>query len=212
MRLFRPGLLAHWLYPEALFRVRTTDKVLYLTFDDGPDPASTPRLLEILKAHDIAALFFCNGNSAEKYPDMMIKIRDEGHLTGNHGYNHFDGWRTDPGDYENDVNRAANFTSYKLFRPPFGRLSLKQKKFLLKSYKLILWDIMAYDFDPEFGSKRSLRILKDKIRPGSIIVLHDTSSSCANIILDEFITFAVTAGYRFDGINQADSDLIHHFF
>jgi peptidoglycan/xylan/chitin deacetylase (PgdA/CDA1 family) len=200
MRLFRPGLLARWLYPEAVFRIRTTEKVLYLTFDDGPDRGSTPQLLEILKAHNIAALFFCTGSRAEIYPDIMIKIRDEGHLIGNHGYNHSDGWRTSPGDYVSDAIRAANFTSDKLFRPPFGRLSLKQKKILLKSYKIVLWDIMAYDFDPRFGSERSLRILKDKIRPGSIIVLHDTSSSCTNIIMEEFLIFAADSGYRFEVI------------
>jgi peptidoglycan/xylan/chitin deacetylase (PgdA/CDA1 family) len=211
MRLFRPGLLARWLYPEAIFRIRTTEKVLYLTFDDGPDRSSTPQLLEILKAHNIAALFFCNGKRAEINPDIMIKIREEGHLTGNHGYNHSDGWRTSSGDYISDVIRAANFTSDKLFRPPFGRLSLKQKQILLKSYKIILWDIMAYDFDPGFGIERSLRILKDKIRPGSIIVLHDTPSSCANIILDEFLDFAAASGYRFEVINKVDSDLTHHF-
>lgn len=198
MHLFRPGLLARWLYPEAVFRISTTEKVLYLTFDDGPDQGSTPRLLEILKAHNITALFFCNGKRAELCPDIMIKIRDDGHLIGNHGYNHSDGWRTGTGDYVSNVIRAANFTSDKLFRPPFGRLSLKQKRILLKSYKIFLWDIMPYDFDPRFGSERSLKVLKDKLRPGSIIVLHDTSSSCANIILDEFITFAVTLGYRFD--------------
>ena len=150
MRLFRPGLLARWLYPEAVFRISTTEKVLYLTFDDGPDQDSTPRLLEILKAHNIAALFFCNGNRAEIYPDIMVKIRDEGHLIGNHGYNHSNGWRTGTGDYVSNVIRAANFTSDKIFRPPFGRLSLKQKRILLKSYKIFLWDIMPYDFDPRY--------------------------------------------------------------
>ncbi len=204
MRLFRPGILARWLYREAIFRIRTTEKVLYLTFDDGPDRSSTPQLLEILKAHNIAALFFCNGKNAELNPDIMIKIREAGHLTGNHGYSHIDGWRAGSEVYVSDVIRAANFTSDKLFRPPFGRLSLKQKRILLKSYKIILWDLMAYDFDPRFGSERSLRILKDKIRPGSIIVLHDTSSSCVNTILDEFLNFAADSGYRFEVIDKVD--------
>ncbi len=132
-------------------------------------------------------------------------------MTGNHGYNHFDGWRTSSGAYISNVIRAANFTSDKLFRPPFGRLSLKQKQILLKSYKIILWDLMAYDFDPGFGSERSLKILKEKIRPGSIIVLHDTPSSCSNIILDEFLDFAAASGYRFEMINKVDSELTHHF-
>ena len=205
MRLFRPGLLAGCLYPEALFRIKTTEKVLYLTFDDGPDPVPHLNCLKFLKHIILPPCSSAMGSRAEKNPDIMIKIREEGHLIGNHGYNHSDGWHTSSGDYISDVIRAANFTSDKLFRPPFGRLSLKQKKILLKSYKIVLWDIMAYDFDPRFGSERSLKILKEKIRPGSIIVLHDTPSSCANIILDEFLDFAAASGYRFEVIDGFDS-------
>jgi peptidoglycan-N-acetylglucosamine deacetylase len=201
MRLFRPGFFVRCLFPEAIFRIKTTEKILYLTFDDGPDPASTPFLIDILERHGVKALFFCNGRAAEKYPGLMEKIRTDGHLIGNHGYSHFDGWRTESGIYLNDVNRASVFTSDKIFRPPYGRLSIKQKKRLLKSYKIILWDVMPYDFDISFGGGNSLRIIKNKIRPGSIIVLHDTSSSSANIIINEFLTFAIASGYRFELID-----------
>ena len=201
MRLFRPGLLAGWLYPEVLFRIRTTEKVLYLTFDDGPDPVSTPHLLDILEAHNIKALFFCNGRAAEKFPNLIKQICNRGHLIGNHGYNHYDGWKTDSNKYINDIVRASDFTSDKIFRPPYGRLLAEQKRRLLKSYKLVYWDLMPYDFDKSFGSGKSLRILKNRIRPGSIIVLHDTSSSCANEIISEFVTFAIRAGYRFELID-----------
>lgn len=197
MRLFRPGLVAGCLYPDALFRIKTSEKRLYLTFDDGPDAESTPRLLDILRKHEISAIFFCNGAAAEKYPELIHQIRREGHNIGNHGYSHLDGWRTDALNYISDVKRASKLTSDKFFRPPFGRLSFRQAR-LLRQYKLILWDIMAYDFDSSFGSKKSLRILERKIRPGSIIVLHDTASSCANEILDEFILFALGKGYRFN--------------
>ena len=197
MRLFRPGLLAGFLYPEAIFRIKTSEKKLYLTFDDGPDPVSTPRLLDFLRKHKISALFFCNGNAAEKYPELIQLIRQHGHLIGNHGYSHLNGWRTGSQKYINDVERASKLTSDKIFRPPFGGLSFRQAR-LLRQYKLVFWDIMAYDFDRSFGSEKSLSILKRKIRPGSIIVLHDTISSCANEILDEFIPYALGKGYRFD--------------
>jgi peptidoglycan/xylan/chitin deacetylase (PgdA/CDA1 family) len=197
MRLFRPGLFAGCLYPGALFRIKTTEKRLYLTFDDGPDPVSTPRLLDILRKHEISAVFFCNGDAAEKYPELIHLIRHDGHLIGNHGYSHLNGWRTDGVKYVNDIKRASKLTSDIILRPPFGRLSFRQAR-LLRPYKLILWDIMAYDFDSSFGSKKSLTILKRKIRPGSIIVLHDSESSCANMIMEEFIIFAVNEGYRFE--------------
>jgi peptidoglycan/xylan/chitin deacetylase (PgdA/CDA1 family) len=201
MRLFRPGLMARCLYPEAIFRIKTTEKILYLTFDDGPDPFSTPLLLDIFERHGVKALFFCDGDAAGKYPDLMDKIRNMGHMIGNHGYSHLNGWLKESDKYIKDVTRASKFTSDKIFRPPYGRLSLKQKKILLKSFKIFFWDIMPYDFDKTFGIKRSLGILKDKIRPGSIIVLHDTVTSCANKIVGEFITYAVSEGYRFELIN-----------
>jgi peptidoglycan/xylan/chitin deacetylase (PgdA/CDA1 family) len=198
MRLYRPGFLAGWLYPEAIFRIKTTGKVLCLTFDDGPDPVSTPELLDILGKYQIRAIFFCSGSAAEKYPVLMNEMRNAGHLIGNHGYGHLNGWRTDSAEYINDVIKASFLTSDKIFRPPFGRLSIKQKKRLRGSYKIIFWDIMAYDFDITFGSDKSLRMLKNKIRPGSIIVLHDTASSCANAILEEFLTHSLKEGYIFE--------------
>jgi peptidoglycan-N-acetylglucosamine deacetylase len=197
MRLFRPGPLAGCLYPEALFRVKTTEKVLYLTFDDGPDPVSTPQLLRILKKYEIKALFFCNGSAAERNFYLVTQMQSEGHAIGNHGYNHYDGWKTETLKYVADVVKAAEFTSERIFRPPFGRITSRQMK-LLNSYQIVFWDMMAYDFDLTFGSKKSLRILKDKMRPGSVIVLHDTFSSAANTIIEEFITHALKEGYKFE--------------
>ena len=198
MRLFRPGFLAGCLYPEALFRIKTTDKVLYLTFDDGPDPVSTPPLLDILARHNIRVLFFCKGNAAEKNPGLMNLLSSGGHLLGNHGYSHLNGWRTDSEKYCEDVKKASTFTSGKIFRPPFGRISVNQKRKLSGSYKIVFWDIMAYDFDAAFRPEKCLNLLKRKIRPGSIIVLHDKVSSCANAIVEEFINFAKREGYRFE--------------
>ena len=120
MRLFRPSFPARWLYPDATFRIKNGRQVLYLTFDDGPDPLSTPLLLDILNKYNIKALFFCNGKSAEKYSDLMNKIRADGHATGNHGFNHLDGWKTDSETYINDVIRASEFTSGIMFQTAFS--------------------------------------------------------------------------------------------
>jgi peptidoglycan/xylan/chitin deacetylase (PgdA/CDA1 family) len=198
MRLFRPGFLAGCLYPEALFRIKTAEKVLYLTFDDGPHPDSTPILLTLLKKHNISASIFCTGKAASQYPDLVKRINDDSHVIGNHTFKHIDGWRTGANEYVNDINRAAEFTSDGIFRPPFGRLRLKQYIMLKKRFRIVFWDLMAYDFDSSFGSEKSLNLLKRKIRPGSIIVLHDTATSCANQILEEFIKYAFSEGYKFD--------------
>jgi hypothetical protein len=97
-----------------------------------------------------------------------------------------------------DVEKAAEFTSDSLFRPPYGRIKINQYRTIKRSYKIIMWDIMPYDFDRKFGGERSLSILKNKICPGAIIVLHDSPQSTVLEFLDIFIRFAYGEGYRFD--------------
>lgn len=198
MRFFKPCFVAGWIYPNALFRVKTSEKLLFLTFDDGPDPESTPVLLEILKKYSIQVIFFCNGREAEKYPEIIGQIKSQGHLLGNHGYNHLNGWRTSTEDYISDIEHAAGFTSSDLFRPPYGRLSPDQYRKLRYKYRILFWDIMPYDFDINFGVSDSLEILRKNIRPGSIIVFHDTGESGVLKFLEEFILFSKNEGYRFD--------------
>jgi peptidoglycan/xylan/chitin deacetylase (PgdA/CDA1 family) len=198
MRLFRPSYFAAMLYPEALFRMKTPDRILCLTFDDGPDPGSTPGLLAILRDLDIHAVFFCNGRSAEKYPSLINKIISDGHTVGNHGFSHLNGWLTSCKKYCDDAGRASQFTSDRLFRPPYGRLRLNQYRRLRRTYTIFFWDLMAYDFDKTFGAEKSLELLNRKVRPGSIIVLHDTPASTCSYFLQEFIETSINKGYRFE--------------
>ena len=197
MRFFSISSLARLIYPDALFRIKTREKILYLTFDDGPDPDSTPELLEILEKHNIKAAFFCDGRAAELYPWLVQKIRGKGHQVGNHGYNHLNGWGTSLRDYCNDVDHASGFTSGKLFRPPYGLLRINQYRRLRNTFKIVFWDVMPYDFDREISPERSLKILNKKIRPGSVVVLHDSHDSAARIFLNEFIEGSVKRGYSF---------------
>ena len=198
MRLFRPGLIARWLYPDAIFRKGTADKILYLTFDDGPDPDSTPRLIDILDKYNIKGVFFCDGRAARKYPDLISKIKSCGHVIGNHGYNHLNGWKTSLTRYISDVTKASPYTSESLFRPPYGRLRFNQFSKLRKTFKIVFWDIMIYDFDSSFDTEKLLTIIKKKIRPGSVIVLHDTHKSSANEFIEEFLLYALKEEFRFD--------------
>lgn len=185
------------LYPEAIFRIKTEEKHLLLTFDDGPDPVSTPRILEILSKHRVYAIFFCTGIKAEKYPGLMETIRSYGHTIGNHGYSHLSGWKTSKSSYIADIEKADGLTSPDLFRPPYGMLTPWQYKALKKKYKIFFWDLMPFDFDTSFGSGNVFKVLKEKIRPGSIIVLHDSPLSYAAGLLDEFLEYANAEGYRF---------------
>jgi peptidoglycan-N-acetylglucosamine deacetylase len=197
MRFFRPGWIAGCIYPGALFRIDTKEKLLYLTFDDGPDPDSTPALLGLLSSRQIRCIFFCNGKNAEKHPELLSAILSGGHSIGNHGYSHPDGWKTKTVTYIEDAGKAEKVTSGSLFRPPFGRMKPAQFRLLRKKYRIVLWDLMPYDFDRSFGSENVLKILKTRIRTGSVIALHDSRHSCALEILPEFIDYAVGEGYRF---------------
>ena len=197
MRLFRPCIFSGWLYPEALFRIKSTEKMLCLTFDDGPDPASTPGLLDILDQYHVKAVFFCSGQAAEKYPSLVEKIKEKGHIAGNHGFSHIDGWKTNTEDYCENADHASRFLPGRLFRPPYGRITISQYRKLKKKFRIVFWDLMAYDFDAGFGAAGSLSVLKRKIRRGSVIVLHDKPQSSANSILPEFLNSAISRGYRF---------------
>jgi peptidoglycan-N-acetylglucosamine deacetylase len=197
MRLFRPCFFVQWFYSDALFRIKSTEKILYLTFDDGPDPGSTLKLLDILDLHDIKAQFFCSGEAAKQYPHLIQAIKARGHLLGNHGFYHLNGWMTPLDKYVLNTEDAAKYTCSDFFRPPYGRLRLRQYRLLKRRFKIVFWDLMPYDFDLSFGRDKVLRTLKIKIRPGSIIVLHDTSGSLANEVLTEFLSFALSKRYVF---------------
>ena len=202
MKFFRPWFFQKYFYPDVIYRVRTNEKILYLTFDDGPGPGSTKILLSILEKYGIKSMFFCSGKKVEKYGYLVKLIKDQGHLIGNHGYNHLNGWLTPTKEYIKDIITASKLTPDKIFRPPYGRLRWGQYKRLRKTFRLVFWDLMPYDFDKSFGGASSLRILKSKIRPGSIIVLHDTSSSSCNKILEDFIIYALKSGYGFELLSK----------
>ncbi len=197
MRLFRPFLMTSWLFPGALTKIRTGQKLVWLTFDDGPDPESTPHILDVLNSYHLSAAFFCKGNAAERYPGLMNDIRSGGHIVGNHGYSHIDGWSVSGKEYIADVERAVPFTSDTLFRPPYGHITPSQYRMLSKKFRIILWDIMPYDFDAALGPDDSLHILLSKMSCGSVIVLHDNKSSLAHRFLDEFIARSLDNRYSF---------------
>jgi len=206
MRFYRPFFLQRLLYSAALFRLRTSEKSLCLTFDDGPDPGSTPLILEILETRKVKAVFFCTGQLAERHPDLISLIKSKGHSIGNHGYHHLDGWKTVNRVYLRNFSISSDYTSKTLLRPPYGRIRPFQCRELAEKYRIVFWDLMPYDFDRKMTGAKVLDILKKKIRPGSIIVLHDTVCSSVLSFLDEFVDYALTTGYKFVGLPSSGKE------
>jgi peptidoglycan/xylan/chitin deacetylase (PgdA/CDA1 family) len=185
------------IYPDAIYRIAGSGRRLALTFDDGPDPGSTPGILDILDGHNVKATFFCTGMKVQEQPGLFARIAASGHATGNHGFSHLNGLKTPVREYCSDVLRGRDITCSNLFRPPYGRIRVRQYRILERSMRIVFWDIMPYDFDRTLSPDASRRILMQRLRPGSIIVLHDTASSSALNYLDGFITEALRQGYRF---------------
>jgi len=175
---------------------------IYLTFDDGPHPEITPWVLDQLDGCDAKATFFLVGRSAEKYPKLVEDIRSQGHAIGNHTYSHPNGWRTSFAHYMADVNRCDEILQSKLFRPPYGKMTLRQTRALQKRFDIIMWDVMPGDYNPHVSQERLLARIKSRTRPGSIIVLHENEKAWGNLrvvlprILDWFPLTGIVTQYR----------------
>lgn len=197
MRQYRPFFLIRKIFAKAIFRIRTDEKVLCLTFDDGPNPDSTYKILNILDNFHVKAMFFLTGLNVEKYPGLKEMIVAGGHLIGNHGYCHMSGWSTSYEKYALNISKAARLIPSDFYRPPYGRLTHRQYRNIVNDYTLVFWDLMPYDFSRFHSPGKCLKTLKEKIRPGSIIVLHDSPCSKVTGFLTEFIEFATGEGYSF---------------
>jgi len=160
-----------------LKRNNHSDKIAF-TFDDGPNPTYTPMLLDVLKSHDIKATFFVVGAKAEKYPEIISQIYEEGHLIGMHNYVHKSNWLMTPRRTRAQLSKTASIiegiTGVRpyYYRPPWGLMTLLDL-FLLKQYKIIHWSVMAEDWRSKGGSEKVTSILLREIKKGDVILLHD---------------------------------------
>lgn len=159
------------MFPKIYWRFEDSTEV-FLSFDDGPHPESTPELLALLDSYNIKATFFLIGERVELYPNLFQLIQDNGHTIGFHGQQHLSGWQTSTKKYIS--NTHSKKISTKLFRPPFGRLKWSQYKVLVEQKKVIMWDLMPGDFEQEMSQKDCFENIKKHLGGGSIIALHDT--------------------------------------
>ena len=183
-------------------RVRTREKVLYITFDDGPIPEVTPWVLDTLKAFDARATFFCIGANIERHPQLFARLTTEGHAVGNHTYNHISGWATPRFSYLRDSLRCQELTRTELFRPPYGRITLSQARALSSRFQLVFWDVLSEDFDGRLEARKCLGNVIANSRPGSIIVFHDSllAEERVRYALPRVLEHFAAKGYRFDAL------------
>ncbi|WP_339318328.1 polysaccharide deacetylase family protein [Paenibacillus sp. FSL R10-2734] len=159
-------------------------KDIAFTFDDGPDPCYTPELLNLLHEHDVKATFFVLGKKAEQYPDLIQRMHREGHQIGIHNYTHTPNWIYFPWtNRRKQVDRTADIVERItgerpiLYRPPWGLLNLGDLVFLRRSYRIVLWSVMVGDWKASVSAAQLKQDILKKIKPGSIIVLHDSGDT-----------------------------------
>ncbi|WP_339911051.1 polysaccharide deacetylase family protein [Symmachiella dynata] len=180
---YLPRMLRHVIW-DPLWKMPSQGKNLYLTFDDGPDEVATPQLLEILDRHQASATFFLRGDHAEQRPQMVRDMLSAGHAIGNHTYSHANAWKVSSDEYKAELERATDILQQltgepiRWMRPPFGRITPAALTWCKHAgQKLVMWDVLPGDFTPTATAAHVAQWTHNRIRPGSIVCLHDNPKS-----------------------------------
>lgn len=203
------------ILPNLIWELPTEEKVLYLTFDDGPTPEITAWVLDILEQYKAQATFFCIGKNIDDHPQLFQRLVDAGHGIGNHTYNHLKGWKTSVDAYiknialaESTIMKQSNdsaVNSGKLFRPPYGRIKPKQSRLLMEQgYQIIMWSVLSLDWDIDVSPEDCLNNVIEKSSPGDIVVFHDSLKASRNLqhALPKVLKYFTEKGYVFRRIPE----------
>lgn len=209
--IVRPPAWLRAILPGMLWRMNRSlsgQKTVCLTFDDGPDPKVTPWVLDKLAEHRAKATFFCIGRNVEKYPGIFQMIPDHGHAVGNHTYSHLNGAISGVDEYCRDVELASRLIPSDLFRPPYGRIRMPQLKKLRENYRVVMWDVLSYDFSRKITPEQCLKNVLDHARPGSVIVFHDSPKAGENMkyALERVLSELPARGFTFDLLPDAQRE------
>ncbi|AEV33702.1 putative xylanase/chitin deacetylase [Owenweeksia hongkongensis DSM 17368] len=191
------------IYPNLTWEIPAMDKVVYLTFDDGPTPEITNWVIEQLAKHQALGTFFLIGKNVADNPSVYQQLKDAGHSIGNHTSNHLNGWKHTTKDYLENVKACQDLLAdTKLFRPPYGRIKKSQAKALKQDYNIIMWDILSGDFDTSIDGERCYQNVVKHIQPGSIIVFHDSVKAWPRlqIALPKTLEYLKEKGFRMEAL------------
>lgn len=178
MYLVRTPALVRWIWKDCLWEMPKEMGKVYLTFDDGPHPEITGWVLDELARFGAKGTFFCIGDNVRKYPEMYRRILEEGHRVGNHTYHHLNGWKTADDAWFRDIREASALIDSNLFRPPYGRIRLRQVKALrAMGLQPVMWTVLSGDFDRDLPKEGCAKNVLDFLRPGSIVVFHDSEKA-----------------------------------
>lgn len=186
------------LAKDLTFELPNTEQNIYLTFDDGPHPEITPWVMEQLDRFNAKGSFFLIGKHAEQHPETHQALISGGHAIGNHGHEHWSGWKTKDETYFENVYKAHERLQTGLFRPPYGQITLRQAKELKKDFQVIMWSDLSADFDPNIDPSACLHHATHKVRAGSIIVFHDSEKAWPRLksCLPKALAFYADQGFR----------------
>ena len=203
IRFFKTPFVFRYLFRRREWGFSDQSSV-YLTFDDGPTLELTQWILDFLSKEDIKATFFCVGENAQKHRDLMNRTTLEGHSVGNHTMDHLKGISGSKDDYLDSIEKASAVIDSNLFRPPYGRMSLRQGGSICKKYRVIMWSWLSYDYDPKIPVNKILKRAKNQIQGGDIIVLHDNLKVESRLkeILPELVNIIREKNLSFKAIKQ----------
>ena len=184
------------------------EKAVYLTFDDGPIPESTPWLIDTLDRYGVKATFFMVGDNVRKYPELFELIRSHGHRLGNHTFNHLGGFTVSSGHFLRNANKADTLIHSNLFRPPRGWMKNQQYIRIRRHYTIIMWDLVTRDYSRHLTAEDVVNNVKRYTRNGSIITFHDSLRSIDKLktALPRCIEWLQQEGYAFKVFDEH----LHH--
>ena len=197
----------NYFIPSFHQNTTTKEKIIALTFDDGPTEF-TPKFLELLHKNNTKATFFCIGKQIKKHPEIFRKTIEDGHEIGNHTFSHSEkigffsfGKMLKEIEKCDEIIEEFGTIKTELFRPPFGVTNPKIAKAIQKfDKKSIGWNIRSFDTVIDDSDKILAKIIP-QIKPGSIILLHDTSEKTYKV-LAELLLFLERENYKMVTVSQ----------